>query len=469
MTEPLPPQYDPSSLERRLYQGWLDAGLFTARRPSDSEGRPYVIMMPPPNVTAVLHMGHGLNNTIQDALIRFERMRGRDTLWLPGTDHAGIATQNVVEKLLAQEGKTRFDIGRAAFEARVWEHVRRTGPIILDQLKAIGASADWSRTYFTLDEDLSVAVREAFVRLHQKGLIYRGKYIINWCPRCGTALSNEEAEKVETDGHLWHFQYPLADGSGHLTVATTRPETMLGDTAVAVHPADPRYQELIGQQLVLPIVGRLIPVVADDAIDPDFGTGAVKVTPAHDPLDFEIGRRHDLEAIEVLQPDGRMRADLPAPYGNTDRFAARKLVVAEFDRLGLLEKTETHRHAVAHCYRCDTVVEPPDSGLVLRRRGVRRHAGQPDRPDLLRGLWRPRAPGRRCARHLVFLVAGADEQPRLAGPDGRPGGVLPRQHSRHRAGDSVLLGGPDGDGRPGIQEGTALYHGLPARHGAGHG
>jgi valyl-tRNA synthetase len=247
MTEPLPPQYDPASLEGRLYRGWLDAGLFTARRPAAGEGRPYVIMMPPPNVTAVLHMGHGLNNTMQDVLIRFERMRGRNTLWLPGTDHAGIATQNVVEKLLAQEGKTRFDIGRAAFEARVWEHVRRTGPVIIDQLKAIGCSADWSRTYFTLDQELSRAVREAFVQLHQKGLIYRGKYIINWCPRCGTALSNEEAMKVETDGHLWHFRYPLADGSGHLTVATTRPETMLGDTAVAVHPADPRYRELIGQ------------------------------------------------------------------------------------------------------------------------------------------------------------------------------------------------------------------------------
>jgi valyl-tRNA synthetase len=295
---------------------------------------------------------------MQDVLVRFERMRGRNTLWVPGTDHAGIATQNVVEKLLAKEGKTRFDIGRAAFEARVWEHVRRTGPVIIDQLKAIGCSADWSRTYFTLDPELSRAVREAFVQLHQKGLIYRGKYIINWCPRCGTALSNEEAEKVETDGHLWHFRYPLADGSGHLTVATTRPETMLGDTGVAVHPADSRYKELIGQQLVLPIVGRLIPVVADEAIDPEFGTGAVKVTPAHDPLDFEIGRRHDLEAIEVLQPDGRMTGDLPAPYANADRFAARKLVVAEFERLGLLEKTETHRHAVAHCYRCDTVVEP---------------------------------------------------------------------------------------------------------------
>ena len=358
MSEPLPPQYDPTELEHRLYQGWADAGLFTPHRPGTGEAAPYVIMMPPPNVTAMLHMGHGLNNTMQDVLIRFERMRGRNTLWLPGTDHAGIATQNVVEKMLAQEGKTRFDIGREAFEARVWEHVRRTGPVILDQLKAIGSSADWSRTYFTLDPGLSRAVREAFVRLYQRGLIYRGKYIINWCPRCGTALSNEEAEKTETDGHLWHFQYPLADGSGHLTVATTRPETMLGDTAVAVHPDDKRYADLVGQQLVLPIVGRLIPIVADEAIDPAFGTGAVKVTPAHDPTDFEIGRRHNADSIEVMQPDGRMSMDLPAPYAGVDRFAARKLVVEEFERLGLLEKVEAHRHAVAHCYRCDTVVEP---------------------------------------------------------------------------------------------------------------
>jgi valyl-tRNA synthetase len=358
MPQPLPPQYDPTRIERELYREWEAAGLFTPHPPRAGESPPFVIMMPPPNVTAVLHMGHGLNNTLQDTLIRFERMRGRNTLWLPGTDHAGIATQNVVEKILAREGKTRFDIGRAAFEARVWEHVKKTGPVIIDQLKAIGASADWTRTYFTLDPALSAAVRETFIRLHQKGLIYRGKYIINWCPRCGTALSNEEAEKTDTDGHLWHFQYPLADGSGHLTVATTRPETILGDTGVAVHPADERYRDLVGQQLVLPVVGRLIPIVTDDAIDPAFGSGAVKVTPAHDPVDFEIGRRHDLPAIEVMQADGRMSADLPAPYANADRFAARKLIIAEFDRLGLLEKVESHRHAVGHCYRCDTVVEP---------------------------------------------------------------------------------------------------------------
>src|ERR687888_1243269 len=248
----LPPQYPPHAVERPLYQRWLERGVFQPR----PDGEPYVIVIPPPNVTAVLHMGHGLNNTIQDVLIRFERMRGKAALWLPGTDHAGIATQNVVERLLAKEGLTRFDLGREAFVERVWSHVRETGAAILDQLKAIGCSADWSRTYFTLDEGLSRAVREIFVSLYEEGLVYRGHYIINWCPRCLTALSNEEAEKAEVDGKLWHLRYPLADGGGHVTVATTRPETMLGDTAVAVHPEDPRYAAYIGKKLKLPLMNR---------------------------------------------------------------------------------------------------------------------------------------------------------------------------------------------------------------------
>ncbi|HEX7337032.1 MAG TPA: class I tRNA ligase family protein, partial [Gemmatimonadales bacterium] len=242
MSEPLAPQYNPSSIESDLYRWWTERGLFSPDARGPGTGQPYVIMMPPPNVTAMLHMGHGLNNTVQDVLIRFERMRGRRALWLPGTDHAGIATQNVVERELAQEGLTRFDLGRDAFVDRVWAHVRETGPVILDQLKAIGSSADWSRTYFTLDEGLSRAVREVFVQLYEQGLVYRGHYIINWCPRCLTALSNEEVEKDEVDGRIWHLRYPLADGSGHVTVATTRPETMLGDTAVAVHPGDERYR-----------------------------------------------------------------------------------------------------------------------------------------------------------------------------------------------------------------------------------
>ena len=357
MTAPLAPQYDPKAIEQDIYRAWLDRGCFApaAGRPGVP---PFTIMMPPPNVTAVLHMGHGLNNSVQDVLARFERMRGRPTLWLPGTDHAGIATQNVVEKLVAKEGKTRFDVGREAFVARVWAFVEETGGAILEQLKALGSSADWSRTYFTLDEDLSRAVREVFVRLHEKGLIYRGKYIINWCPRCLTALSNEEAEKEETDGRIWHLRYPLADGSGHLTVATTRPETMLGDTAVAVHPKDPRYTALVGRTLRLPLVKREIPIVADEAIDPAFGSGAVKVTPAHDPVDFEIGQRHGLPQLDVMTDDARMNDTVPERFRGLDRFEARKRVVKEFEALGLLEKVETHRHAVGHCYRCDTVVEP---------------------------------------------------------------------------------------------------------------
>ncbi|HEU4828475.1 MAG TPA: valine--tRNA ligase, partial [Gemmatimonadales bacterium] len=354
MTGPLPPQFDPKAIERRTYDRWSASGLFAPRADGAD---PYVIMMPPPNVTAHLHMGHGLNDTIQDTLIRFERMRGRAALWLPGTDHAGIATQNVVERALAREGKTRFDLGRTAFEARVWSYVTETGATILEQIKAIGASCDWSRTYFTLDEGLSRAVREAFVRLHEKGLVYRGHYIINWCPRCLTALSNEEAEKEETAGKLWHLRYPLERG-GHLVVATTRPETMLGDTGVAVHPKDKRYRKLVGSSVLLPLVDRRIPIVADDAVDPGFGSGAVKVTPAHDPTDFEIGKRAGLESIDIMTPEARMAETVPERFQGLDRFEARKRVIEEFEKLGLLDKVEDHRHGVGHCYRCDTVVEP---------------------------------------------------------------------------------------------------------------
>ncbi len=355
MSEPLPPQYNPTGVEDTLYRWWAGRGIFHV--PAEGRRDPYVIMMPPPNVTAVLHMGHGLNNTIQDVLIRFRRMQGRASLWLPGTDHAGIATQNVVERELAKEGLTRFDLGRDTFVRRVWDHVHQTGATILDQLKALGASCDWERTYFTLDDGLSRAVREVFVRLYEKGLIYRGHYLINWCPRCLTALSNEEAEKEEVDSHLWHLRYPLANG-GSITVATTRPETMLGDTAVAVHPDDERYHMLIGREIDLPLTGRRIPVIADDAIDPSFGTGAVKVTPAHDPTDFEIGRRHQLESIDIFTPEARMAITAPEAYQGMDRFDARKAVVRDLDAAGLLEKTEPHRHAVGHCYRCGTVVEP---------------------------------------------------------------------------------------------------------------
>jgi valyl-tRNA synthetase len=352
----LPPVYDPSRIEARLYRRWEEAGLFRADARSPRE--PYVIVIPPPNVTGVLHMGHALNNTLQDVLVRWQRMRGREACWVPGTDHAGIATQNVVERQLAREGKTRWDLGRDAFVERVWAWVRETGGIILDQLRAIGCSCDWSRTRFTLEPALSRAVREVFVRLYEKGLVYRGRYLINWCPRCLTALADDEVEHRETRGHLWYLRYPLEDGSGHLVVATTRPETMLGDTAVAVHPADPRYAGLVGRTVRLPLAERAIPVIADPGVDPEFGTGAVKVTPAHDRNDFEIARRHGLPELDVMNDDATMGPNAPEPFRGMDRFAAREAVVAALRAQGLLERVEEHTHAVGHCYRCDTVVEP---------------------------------------------------------------------------------------------------------------
>ncbi|PYO77491.1 MAG: valine--tRNA ligase, partial [Gemmatimonadetes bacterium] len=327
----------------------------------DSAKRPYVIVIPPPNVTAVLHMGQGLNNVTQDVLIRFERMRGREALWLPGTDHAGIATQNVVERLIAKEGKTRFDLGREQFVERVWAFVRETGPTILEQLKVIGASCDWSRTRFTLDPAYSRAVREAFVRLWEEDLIYRGHRVIHWCPRCLTSLSDEEAESQEEDGKLYFIRYPVEEGpKPYLTVATTRPETLLGDTAVAVNPNDERYAAFVGKVARLPIVDIPIPILADDAVVPEFGTGAVKVTPAHDATDFEIGLRHKLEMPLVMTEDGRMEhpTRVPKSLSGLDRFDARVKIVDLLKERGLLEKIQPYRHAVRHCYRCDSVVEP---------------------------------------------------------------------------------------------------------------
>jgi len=351
--------YDPRPVEPAIYKRWLEAGVFQPR----PDGAPYVIVMPPPNVTAVLHMGHGLDITTQDVLIRFERMRGRAALWLPGTDHAGIATQNVVEKLLADKGQTRFDVGREAFVRGVWEFVTKTGKTILEQLKVIGSSADWSRTRFTLDPDYSRAVREVFVRLWENKLIYRGHRVIHWCPRCLTALSDEEAEHHETNGNLYYIEYPLVDGSGHVTVATTRPETMLGDTAIAVHPEDPRGRPYIGKMVTIPIANVQIPVIADEAVDKEFGTGFVKVTPAHDANDFEIGQRHKLEMPLVMTEDGKMGGAgdggrVPSDYVGLDRFEARKRIVKQLEREGLLVKTEPHPHSVRRCYRCDSVVEP---------------------------------------------------------------------------------------------------------------
>ena len=353
------PQYDPRTVEAGLYRTWMERGAFA---PTPGPGRePYVIVIPPPNVTGVLHMGHGLNNTIQDVLIRFERARGRETLWLPGTDHAGIATQNVVERLIAKEGKTRFDLGRQAFVERVWAFVRETGPTILEQLKQIGASCDWSRTRFTLDPAYTRAVREVFVRLWEEGLIYRGHRVIHWCPRCLTALSDEEAESKEIEGKLYYIHYPLTDGSGMVTVATTRPETLLGDTAVVVHPDDPRGAPYIGKRVKLPITGIEIPVLADESVDKEFGTGFVKVTPAHDANDFEIGLRHGLAMPLVMRENATMGDDdgrVPKDLVGLDRFDARRKIVKQLEAAGLLAKVESHQHNVRHCYRCDSIVEP---------------------------------------------------------------------------------------------------------------
>ncbi|PYP19205.1 MAG: valine--tRNA ligase [Gemmatimonadetes bacterium] len=347
--------YDPRPVERAIYTRWLDAGVFQPR----PDREPYVIVIPPPNVTDILHVGHALNNTIQDVMIRFERMRGRAAEWLPGTDHAGIATQNVMEKRLAAEGKTRFDLGREEFVKRTWDYVRKTGSTIIEQLKIIGCSCDWNRQRFTFDPEYVAAVREVFVRLWEQGLIYRGHRVIHWCPHCLTALSDEEAEHHEADGNLYYIQYPLVDGTGYITVATTRPETMLGDTAVAVNPEDSRGRPYIGKQVTVPIANVQIPVIADESVEKDFGTGFVKVTPAHDANDFEIGRRHKLDMPLVMTEDGRMDPNsprVPEPLKGLDRFEARKKIVK---LLGpLLVKTEPHHHSVRRCYRCDTVVEP---------------------------------------------------------------------------------------------------------------
>src|SRR3989441_4901786 len=316
----LPPQYGPHDVERPLYQRWLDRGVFTAR--ADASHEPYVIVMPPPNITAILHTGQGLNNVIQDVLIRFERMRGREALWLPGTDHAGIATQNVVERLVAKEGKTRFDLGREQFVERVWAFIRETGPGILEQLKVIGCSCDWSRTRFTFDAAYSRAVREVFVRLWEEKLIYRGHRVIHWCPHCRTALSDEEAEFADEAGKLYYIRYPVEGGPApFLTVATTRPETMLGDTAVAGDPKDNRHKGFIGKTARLPIADISIPIVADEAVDPTFGTGVVKGTPAHDATDFDIGLRHKLGVPLVMTEDARMEhaTRVPKQLAGLDR------------------------------------------------------------------------------------------------------------------------------------------------------
>ena len=347
--------YDPREVEEKWYGFWTDKGYFRAE--SVSPKPPFCIVIPPPNVTGVLHMGHALNNTLQDIIVRYKRMAGFNTLWLPGTDHAGIATQNVVERELSKEGLRPEDLGRAAFVERVWEWREKSGGTIIEQLKRLGSSCDWSRERFTMDAGLTRAVREVFVRLYEEGLIYRGNYIINWCPRCKTALSDVEVEHEETKGHLYYIKYPLAQGKGFLTVATTRPETMLGDTAVAVNPDDPRYQSLIGRQVILPLVDKKIAIIGDAYVDAAFGTGALKVTPGHDFNDFEIGGRHHLDVVKVIGDDGTMNNNA-GPYQGMDRFEARSRIVEDLKSLGLLEKIEDYPLIVGRCYRCKTVVEP---------------------------------------------------------------------------------------------------------------
>ncbi|MCE2403917.1 MAG: valine--tRNA ligase [Dehalococcoidia bacterium] len=354
MTE-IPKAYDPAEVEGRIYDTWLEQGYFTPS--SDPDRRPFVVIMPPPNVTGQLHLGHALTAAVEDVLCRWHRMMGDATLWLPGKDHAGIATQWVVEQQLAREGTSRQELGRERFVERVWEWVRDYGDAIDEQHKRLGASCDWSRLRFTLDPGPSRAVRTTFVDLYDRGLIYRGERIINWCPRCSTALSDLEVEHEERDGRLYYIRYPLASGDGHVVVATTRPETMLGDTGVAVHPEDPRYGELVGREVTLPIMGRPVPIVPDGAIDPQFGTGALKVTPGHDQVDFDIGRRHGLAVITVVGQDGSMTSEA-GPYQGIERFEARDAVVARLEVEGLLERTEEYIHSVGHCQRCKTVVEP---------------------------------------------------------------------------------------------------------------
>lgn len=355
MARELAKQYDPKEVEDRIYRSWLNGKYFHAKC---EEGKPtYTIVIPPPNITGQLHMGHALDNTLQDILIRFKRMQGYDTLWVPGTDHASIATEAKIVEKMRSEGLTKEDVGRDGFLKRAWEWKKQYGGRIIEQLKKMGSSCDWDRERFTLDEGCNKAVNEVFVRLYEKGLIYRGERIINWCPHCKTSISDAEVEYEEQTGHFWHLRYPFKDGSGCLELATTRPETLLGDTAVAVNPNDERYKDLVGKTLILPIVHREIPVIADDYVETDFGTGVVKITPAHDPNDFEVGLRHNLEVINVLTDDAKIVADYPK-YAGMDRYEARKAIVADLEKEGALVKIEEHVHNVGTCYRCGTTVEP---------------------------------------------------------------------------------------------------------------
>ncbi len=470
--------YRPELVEERWQQTWQSEGLFAAA--PDPERESYVIAVPPPNVTGALHMGHALNGTIQDVLVRWHRMRGFNTLWQPGYDHAGIATQNVVEKELAREGLTRHDLGRGAFVERVWQWLHEYGGIIMGQFRRLGASLDYERERFTMDEDYVRAVLRFFVHLHERGWLYRDHRIVNWCPRCATAISDLEVVHADEDDTLTYVRYPLADGSGAITVATVRPATILADVAIAVHPDDDRYSHLVGAEVLVPVVERRVPVIADARVEPGFGTGALKITPGHDPVDFEIGREHGLPEPMVIGLDGRMNAEVPDFDGLSQEEATERILDWLRER-GQLESREHYRHAVGHCERCETRVEPlislqwfvrddrarsagdpgipgragavppasarsglpqldggdsalvrvapalvgaPHPGLVLRVRG-RDRGGRPSRP--VRGVRRSGAsPGRGRARHVVLVRAVAVRDARVAGQHGRSRELLPR-------------------------------------------
>ena len=355
MAKDLAKQYDPKDVEDRIYKFWLDGKYFHAK--CDPEKKPYTIVIPPPNITGQLHMGHALDNTLQDILIRYRRMQGYDTLWLPGTDHASIATEAKIVEAMRQEGISKDDIGREGFLKRAWEWKEKFGGRIIEQLKKMGSSCDWDRERFTMDEGCSKAVKEVFVNLYNKGLIYRGERIVNWCPHCLTSISDAEVEYEDQAGHFWHLRYPFKDGSGYLELATTRPETMLGDTAVAVNPNDERYKDIVGKTLILPIVHREIPVIADDYVEMDFGTGCVKITPAHDPNDFEVGLRHNLEVIDTFTDDAHIKPEW-GKYAGMDRMEARKAIVEDLEKEGAIVKIEDYSHNVGVCYRCHSSIEP---------------------------------------------------------------------------------------------------------------
>lgn len=353
--EELNKSYSPKEIEGKWYEIWEKSKYFSGKMEEGKEN--YSIVIPPPNVTGILHMGHILDNSIQDTLIRYQRMCGKNTLWVPGCDHAGIATQNKVERMLAEQGLTKEDLGREKFLEETWKWKEKYGGIITNQLRKIGASLDWDRERFTMDEGLSKAVRKIFVDLYNDNLIYRGEYIVNWCPNCGTALADDEVEHSEKAGNLWHLKYPVKDSDEYIIIATSRPETMLADVAVAVHPEDERYKHLIGKKLILPLVGREIPVIADEYVDREFGTGALKITPAHDPNDFTLGKKYNLEIINMLTPDGKVTAEYEK-YAGLDRFEARKVIAKDLEEQGILIKKEELKHNVGHCYRCNTVIEP---------------------------------------------------------------------------------------------------------------